>query len=287
MTKKFIKQFRASHFFNSIFLCLFITSIAFTFFNFSNVNAVTTVAQEYATNDKNLVMGSIVSLEKNSYDHVVASSNENADRIIGVVVNDGSSLITINSNQENRILIATSGNQPVLVSDINGEIHEGDQITASPIKGVGMKATANSKVIGISQADLSTISNNSQQEYTDSEGNKQKLTIGQINVQVNVAYYFKQPEKTLIPQALQNIANNMAGKNVNAMPIIISGAIFIITLIVVSMIIYSMIRNSIISVGRNPMSQSAVYRNVIQLSVLVLVIIGVALISIYTILTRF
>lgn len=287
MTKNFIKQFRASHFLNSIFLYLFITSITFVFFNFNNVNAVTTVAQEYATNDKNLVIGSIVSLEKNSYDHVVASSNENADRIIGVIVNDGSSLITINSNQENRVLIATSGNQPVLVSDINGEIHEGDQITASPIKGVGMKATANSKVIGISQADLSTSSNNSQQEYTDSEGNKQKLTIGQINVQVNVAYYFKQPEKTLIPQALQNIANNMAGKNVNAMPIIISGAIFIITLIVVSMIIYSMIRNSIISVGRNPMSQSAVYRDVIQLSVLVLVIIGVALISIYTILTRF
>lgn len=150
-----------------------------------------------------------------------------------------------------------------------------------------MKATANSKVVGIAQESLSNSSGNSKQEYTDSEGKKQTVTIGQVAVQVNVAYYFKQPEKTIIPQALQNLANRMAGKTVSTMPIIISGAIFIITLIVVCSIIYAMTRSSIISIGRNPMSQSAVYRNVIQLSVLVLVIIGVALISIYTILTRF
>jgi hypothetical protein len=48
-----------------------------------------------------------------------------------------------------------------------------------------------------------------------------------------------------------------------------------------------MIRNSIISVGRNPMAQSAVYRDVIQLSALVLGILAVAVIAIYFILSRF
>jgi len=48
-----------------------------------------------------------------------------------------------------------------------------------------------------------------------------------------------------------------------------------------------MIRSGIISVGRNPMSQSAIYRDIIQLSVLVLGILTVAIISIYVILTRF
>jgi hypothetical protein len=57
-------------------------------------------------------------------------------------------------------------------------------------------------------------------------------------------------------------------------------------LVVVMSIIYSMIRSSIISVGRNPMSQSAVYRNVIQLSSVVIVILGVALVSIYMVLKK-
>jgi len=47
-----------------------------------------------------------------------------------------------------------------------------------------------------------------------------------------------------------------------------------------------MIHSSIISVGRNPMSQAAVYRNVIQLSSLVVFILAVAIASIYMVLTR-
>jgi hypothetical protein len=52
-------------------------------------------------------------------------------------------------------------------------------------------------------------------------------------------------------------------------------------------IIYAMIHSSIISVGRNPMSQAAVYRNVLQLSVLVVVILMVAVASIYMVLRKF
>jgi hypothetical protein len=58
-------------------------------------------------------------------------------------------------------------------------------------------------------------------------------------------------------------------------------------LVVVVSIIYAMIRSSIISVGRNPMSQAAVYRDVLQMSALVVGIIGVATVSIYLVLTRF
>jgi hypothetical protein len=102
-----------------------------------------------------------------------------------------------------------------------------------------------------------------------------------------VAYFYKQPDKTIIPQALQNVANALAGKKVNALPILISVGIFFIMLIIVVSIIYSLIHSSIISVGRNPMSQAAVYRNVIQLSGLVIVIIGVSVGAIYMVLTRF
>ena len=247
--------------------------------------AVTSISQGYVT-DGDLPLGSIVSLKNNSSDAVEATTTANVDSILGIVVNEGSSPLTLSNGSDNQVQVATSGMAPVLVSDINGEIVQGDQITASPISGVGMKATGNTKVVGIAQgAPRNSTDNN--QTYTDEQGQKQPLTLGEVPVLVNVSYFYKQPDKTLIPSSLQNVANALAGKTVNPLPIIISMAIFIITLIVVASIIYSMIRSSIISVGRNPMSQSAIYRDVIQLSALVLAILAVAVIAIYIILTRF
>lgn len=227
-------------------------------------------------------MGSIVSLQKNTSDTVVAATTSNSDNIFGVVINPESSLLSL-SNGKSQVQIATSGTVQVLVSDINGKIAQGDHITASPISGVGMKATGNVRVIGVSQSELA---GGTKQTYKDKAGKEQSVSLGEVPVLVNVAYYFKEPEKTLVPTALQSVANALAGKSVGTLPIIISAAIFLVMLIVVSSLIYSMIRSSIISIGRNPMSQSAVYRNLIQLSSLVLVILAAGFSSIYMVLTR-
>jgi hypothetical protein len=126
----------------------------------------------------------------------------------------------------------------------------------------------------------------SKQTYKDQKGQQQTVKLGQISTLVNVAYFYKQPDKTIIPSAIQNIANALAGKKVNALPILISIGIFVMAMIVVVSIVFSLIRNSIISVGRNPMAQSAVYRNVIQLSLLIILILGVAVGSIFMILAK-
>lgn len=246
------------------------------------VSAVTPITQGYIAAEK-VAMGSIVSLQKNSSDSIVASNSSNVDNILGIVVNDDLSLITLSNGNENQVQVATSGTVPVLVSDINGKIERGDHITASPINGVGMKATGNVRVVGIAQGDPA---NPAKHTFKAQNGQEKTVMLGEVPVLVNVAYYFKEPEKTIIPTALQNVANALAGKTVSTTPILISAAIFIVTLIVVTSIIYSMIRSSIISVGRNPMSQSAIYRGLIQLSALVLAILGVAFASIYLVLTR-
>lgn len=247
------------------------------------VSAITYISQSYSTTEK-LSLGSVVSLKDDTTDQIVASTNDNVDNLLGVVVNADNSVMSLSSGSFNKAEVATSGTLQVLVSDINGAVIGGDQITASPISGVGMKASSNVRVVGIAQGNLST--NGSKQTYTDKTGAKKTVIIGQIPVLVNVSYYFKEPDKTIVPAAIQNLANSLAGKNVSALPILISVAIFIITIIVVVSIIYSMIRSSIISVGRNPMSQSAIYRDIVQLSALVLVILGIGLISIYLVLTR-
>jgi hypothetical protein len=249
------------------------------------VSAATTISQSYSTSQK-LPVGSIVSLERNSTDQVLASASSNVDSILGVVINADNSLLSLSNGEDNQVQVATSGIMQVLVSDINGTIYRGDHITASPLGGVGMKATGNVRIVGIAQSDLASSSGNQQSSYTDKDGKKHSITLGEVPVLVNVSYYFKEPDKTVVPSALQNIANALAGKTVDTLPIIISAAIFLVTIVTVASMIYSMIHSSIISVGRNPMAQSAVYRNLVQLVIVVLVILGVGFSSIYMVLTR-
>ena len=245
--------------------------------------ALTLISQGYQTSS-NIPVGSIVSLQANSSTYVNASTPSSANNILGVTINGESSQVSISTTQSNQVQVATSGVEQVLVSNLDGNVAVGDPITASPISGVGMVAIDNTKIVGISQGTFPN-STATQQSYTEN-GQKSQVTLGTVPVLINVAYFFKQPTKTLIPVALQNIADALAGKTVNTVPILISIGIFLVTMIVVAIIIYSMIKSSIISVGRNPMSQAAVYRNVIQLSSLVIIILGVATAAIYMVLTK-
>ncbi len=245
-------------------------------------HAVTSISQSYSTTDK-LSLGSLVSLKDSTSDQVVASASSNVNNLLGVVISQDSSLLSLSNEHGDQVQVATNGTVPVLVSDINGQIVRGDHVTASPISGVGMKATSNSRVIGIAQSDTT---GSNPQSYTSKDGQKHSVNLAEVPVMVNVSYYFKEPDKTIVPSALQNIANTLAGKNVSTLPILISAAIFLVTLVTVAAMIYSMIKSSIISVGRNPLSQSAVYRNLIQLSAVALVILAVGFGAIYIILTR-
>ncbi len=244
--------------------------------------AYTALSESYHSKDK-LPIGSLVSLQDNATDTVIAADSESVDNLLGVVISSGSSLLNLSTGQGDQVQVATDGTLPVLVSDINGPIARGDHITASPVKGIGMLATSNIRVVGIAQGSMTS---SKKQEYKTADGETRTMVIGEVPVLVNVAYYFKEPDKTIVPAAVQNVANSLAGKEVGTVPILISGAIFLIMLIIVASLIYSMIRSSIISVGRNPLSQSAIYRDLVQLSGLVIAILGVGLITIYLVLTK-
>jgi hypothetical protein len=246
--------------------------------------ASTLISESYISKDK-LPTGSIVSLKKNTSDQVELASAANVSYILGIIIDGDNSQLSFSSNKANEVHVATSGVEPVLVSDINGSIAVGDSITSSPITGIGMKATDNVKVVGVAQEAFPNGSA-TKANVKDKQGKQQDVKLGQISTLVNVAYYYKQPDKSIIPPAIQNVANALAGKKVNSLPILISIGIFIMAMIVVVSIVYSMIHSSIISVGRNPMSQAAVYRNVIQLSTLVIIILAVAVGSIYMVLTK-
>ncbi len=247
-----------------------------------HAHAVTSISQSYLTTEE-LALGSIVSLQPSTTDEIKAANTENADYIFGVTINEASSLLTLSGTKGTQVQVATGGTVSVLVSDFNGEIRQGDAITASPISGVGMLAKDNIRIIGMAQTDMK---GGKKQSYKNQKGEDKTVNIAQVPVLVNVAYFFKEPDKTLIPSAIQNIANGIAGKKVDSLPVLISAGIFLVMIIVVVSIVYTMVRSSIISVGRNPMSQSAVYRDLVQLSALVIAILAVGIVAIYLVLTN-
>lgn len=247
------------------------------------VDADSAITQGYNTNQY-IPPESIVSVKHGTSNEIIPTNLSNANSLVGVIIDNNNAQVSVASGS-NQVQVATSGVNQVLVSNINGNIVSGDEITASPINGVGMLVNQNAEIIGTAQSNFPN-SSASKQTITNSSGVKQTVEIGTIPVLVSVGYYTKQPTKTLIPTAIQNLANALAGKQVKALPIIISLAIFVVTLVVVVSIIYSLVHGSIISVGRNPMAQSAVYRNVLQLSALVVAIIAVAMFAIFMILTR-
>lgn len=245
----------------------------------ANVSALSPISQGYTAKDA-VAIGSLVSLIPDESDTVESATVDNTSNLLGVVVSENNSSLTLGRGVDGEVHVATGGSVEILVSDINGEVKEGDPVTASPIAGIGMRVSTNSKVIGIAQADMTTTN----EEVIDDDGSEKTVKLGSVPVLINVSYHYQTPEKTLIPSAIQNVANAIAGKSVSPLPIILSAIIFIVMLIVVMIIIFTMIRSSIISVGRNPLSQSAVYRDVIQLSAVVIVIIAAAIVTIYFIL---
>lgn len=248
----------------------------------ASVSASPLITEGFNTT-QSINIGSIVSLLAGSQTNVVASNMNNARSLVGVVIANNNAQVSLSSGL-NQVQVATGGVNQVLVSDFNGKIATGEEITASPIDGVGMLATDNAEVIGTAQGNFPNPTATKQKIKTTT--GTETINIGDVPVLINVGYYTKQPTKTLIPTAIQNLVNAIAGKQVKTLPIIISAVIFLFTLVAVISIIYSLIRGSIISVGRNPMAQTAIYRNVMQLSALVVGIIAVALFAIFMILTR-
>lgn len=246
-------------------------------------HATVTHLSESYTSEEQLPLSAIVSLKDNADDQVVAANTGNVDKMLGVVIDRSDASMSVSGGKANEVQIAKTGTLQVLVSNINGIVEQGDYITASPINGVGMRATGSTKVIGVAQNNLT---NGVAQQVTNADGTQQTVSVGTIAVLVSVSGYIDKSENSFIPRPVQEVANTLAGRTVSPLPILLSLGVFLVTLIIVTVIIYSMVRNGIISVGRNPLSSGAIYKNVVQLSVLVIGLLVGAGILIYFILTR-
>lgn len=240
------------------------------------------IAQGFQTKDDNITAAALVGIEKNNPNSIELSRANAADRIVGVVSNKP--LIEL-SDGGSGVQVVTGGLTYALVSDLNGKVANGDKITASPIEGVGMKATKSTVVVGTAQGDLEDVETETR-SVTDKTGKKQDIKIGVLPVQVSVSYYsVPEGNPSFVPGFLQEVANNVGGRNVSPMRVLAATLILLLVFVSITVLIYSAVRSSIISIGRNPLSENSVRKSLLQMGFTVAGMLVFATLTIYLILT--
>lgn len=246
------------------------------------VEGASSIAQAFATDDPNIVSGALVSLKSEAANTIELSTIENVDRMLGVA---GENALIELSNDDGTVQVITTGEAYALVSDINGNVEVGDKITASPIAGVGMKALTSTLVIGTAQASLSSVETETR-TIRDRQGNDQTVRIGAIPIQIDKVFYnvSQTGQSSFVPQALQDFANSIAGRSVSPIRVMIAGFLILFMFITVAILLYSSVRSSIISIGRNPLSERAVHKSLVQVGLTVCGVMVLTMFIVYLVL---
>lgn len=205
--------------------------------------------------------GSLVSLDPSHPNFVVLANTANGQQLLGVAVAANDSLLAVgNATDTGMIQVATSGTVSALVSNVNGPINVGDQVSVSPFNGVGMKATGtSSQIVGLAQ----TAFNNSTvggtpEKVTDKNGNTTEIKVGYIKLGMAIG---SGSSGTAGLNALQRLAKSLTGHTVSTARALISFVIAVVSSLAIVVLIYASIYGSIISVGRNPLAKYAVFRS--------------------------
>ena len=219
-------------------------------------------------------------LKPNTKDIVVPAVSAQRYQLLGIVADQP--LIALNDGSS-QVQIVVSGSTEALVSTINGPIEAGDKITASPISGVGMKATDSGQIVGTAQTGLS--GNATTQTVTDKSGKKHTVKVGTVTLQVSVGYYAGQIDQgklaSVLPPGLLSAANNIAGQEVSALRVLIGLLALIIGFIIVANMLQASIRGSMTAMGRNPLAKQAIRRDLIDICLTALGILVLTIIIVY------
>ena len=234
------------------------------------------ISHSYSTS-ASIINGSLVSLDPLHSNFVVPANSGNGQQLLGVAVAINDSLLAVDpSNNSGVVQVATSGQANTLVSDVNGDINVGDQISVSPFNGVGMKASPGSHVIGLAQTAFSRASTATTAEnVTDKSGKSTQVLVGYVKLGIAIGTASTQGSDQQLNQ-LQKAAKAISGHDVSTARAFISLLIAVVAIVALITLIYASIYGGVISIGRNPLAKYAVFRSLGSVMVMVILMASIA-----------
>src|SRR5262249_10235336 len=118
----------------------------------------------------------------------------------------------------------------------------------------------------------------------DRSGHDQTIHVGALPTRVSVEAVIVADQATGVPSFLQTLANNVAGRPVSPLRVLLAALLFVILVVVVTVLMYAAIRSSLISIGRNPFSEGALRKALVQAGLVVSAIAIGGLVVVYLIL---
>lgn len=251
---------------------------------FAQIGLVTAVAKGYNTDDLELRAGMVVAINAESMvdnPKVERASTDNAERTIGVVTSDIISTISISSGDK-QVLVETDGEIDAYVSDINGEVKQGDLLEISPLKGILMKSDGVDGIIsGIALEDANLPENESYSRDITGEGVKTTI-ITKVRISLDQKAISTVSQGT--DSSLERLGRSIAGKEVSEIRVAVALVIFIMVLIAEGGIIYGAVSSAITSLGRNPLAKDVIRHEVIRVLLVALGVLLIGLVGVYMIL---
>lgn len=237
-----------------------------------------TITQGYSSSTA-IPAGSVVSLENNS---LVLANNQNANSLLGVAVQGGQYLVNVDGNQTTQVV--SSGSAVAYVTDLNGDIKNGDVLAPSPIAGVAMKATESGRVLGVAGADFNSSNATQTTKVKDKYGRERTVKVGTIAMTVNVSdYQLSASGTSALVAGLQSVASSATGKQVTPIRAILAALVLVLALVLSIIVLYSSVSSSIRSIGRNPLSKRFVVQGLVQVIIAVFIIMIAAFSVVYII----
>lgn len=215
---------------------------------------------------------------------VVPTKTSNADSALGVASEENGGLLTLTDSKSN-VFVATTGTLPVFITDIDGEIKEGDNLSASIIPGVLKKTTDDdSFVLGVArqtyEKEKVDQANSKSLELTSDNGVRSSVRLGLVSIDIK---RFANPTK-ISKNPIQRIGEAIARKPVPLIQVLIGGAFFLVSIVSILVLVSTAVRSSISSIGRNPLAKKSILHGLYQILALAALILLTGLAGTYIIL---
>lgn len=238
------------------------------------------LAQGYLTTDNSLKPGMVVQLASDDSipgggeSSVERATIEGSDRVVGLAAMAEDSFVVI-ANGQQQVYVQTTGEATALVSDINGSIVKGDNLTISPIRGVLMKANPNDPGIRFGTALEDYPTEFETYEIDGGSSGITEATVASVRISLDSNAFSNNESETQSP--LAQLGRSIAGKDIGEIRVLIALVIFLIVLIAEGTIIYGAISSAITAMGRNPLAGKSIKKELVKILFVALIVLLVGL----------
>jgi hypothetical protein len=221
--------------------------------------------------------GWIVSLSKNDLDSVELAPATDSSRIYGVVIDPSQAPVTLQSQQGQRVFVATSGKYSVFVNVQHGPINTGDYISMSGNDGIGAKASN----------DQANVLGQALQKFDGQSGvlsGGGQSAVGKITVAVAPNKNPLVKDEVALPGTLRRAAQSVSNRDVSVLRVYAALVVFLITAAIATVILVTGVRSGMVAIGRNPLSRQHVITGLLQVVVVAVVVFIIGVFAVYLLL---